>query len=180
MSTYGNSRPALGENSSYYAAEYQPEQRAGQSSQYLPPYEHYNQVATEGRQDEYRSEKVNNSQGYNTNHNGQPAYQHHSQQDGERNFKDHFYKKPDPNYSGLYGTDYTPEVSKIRVAAVATAAVAAAAWLYRDYKKSRDNKRNDRYQHNMPGHKSQHRRNNSNSAPGIRSYEDTYGHHGKY
>ncbi|KAI7834513.1 hypothetical protein BX661DRAFT_221516 [Kickxella alabastrina] len=102
MSTYGNSRPALGENSSYYAAEYQPEQRAGQSSQYLPPYEHYNQVATE------------------------------------------------------------------------------AAWLYRDYKKSRDNKRNDKYQHNMPGHKSQHRRNNSNSAPGIRSYEDTYGHHGKY
>ncbi|KAJ2460782.1 hypothetical protein GGF42_000618 [Coemansia sp. RSA 2424] len=42
----------------------------------------------------------------------------------DRGVADYFYKKPDPSYSGTYGTDYHPEISKTKVF-TATAAVVA-------------------------------------------------------
>ncbi|KAJ1822704.1 hypothetical protein IWW57_006025 [Coemansia sp. S610] len=42
----------------------------------------------------------------------------------DRGFTDYFYKKPDPTYTGTYGTDYQPELSKTKVF-TATAAVVA-------------------------------------------------------
>ncbi|KAJ2329895.1 hypothetical protein IWW51_000317 [Coemansia sp. RSA 2702] len=46
----------------------------------------------------------------------QPSRPHRSNtksriQEAERNVADFFYKKPDPTYAGMYGTDYEPQIS---------------------------------------------------------------------
>ncbi|PIA17076.1 hypothetical protein COEREDRAFT_80783 [Coemansia reversa NRRL 1564] len=58
----------------------------------------------------------------------------------ERGFKDFFYKKPDPSYSGLYGTDYEPQISKSKVA-VAAATAAALLFGYSQHRKRKENSR---------------------------------------
>ncbi|KAJ2826911.1 hypothetical protein IWW50_002138 [Coemansia erecta] len=58
----------------------------------------------------------------------------------DRNIPDFFYKQPDPTYSGMYGTDYQPQISKTKVAG-AVAGVAALVYGFSQYKKRRDGKK---------------------------------------
>ncbi|KAJ2234732.1 hypothetical protein H4R99_004209 [Coemansia sp. RSA 1722] len=76
--------------------------------------------------------------------NGPPEYRaaNHSYaqsnwvEEGTRGLKDYFYKRPQESYSGTYGADYKPEVSKRKVG-IAIAAVGAivGTLAYRSYKK---------------------------------------------
>ncbi|KAJ2036470.1 hypothetical protein H4S03_003621, partial [Coemansia sp. S3946] len=85
----------------------------------------------------------------------QTAFDHHANQhkagySKDRGMSDYFYKKPDPSYSGTYGTDYQPEISKTKVL-TATAVVAALFYgvsRYRTKQKEKEKrKRHGKYPH---------------------------------
>ncbi|KAJ2723720.1 hypothetical protein GGI07_002429 [Coemansia sp. Benny D115] len=111
-------------------------------------------------------------------------------EDKQRGIMDHFYKKPDPNYSGTYGTDYEPKFD-----------VRLASYGYRKYKKSKERKDYEMYYQNQgyypqnggyhahgggyyPHGQSEYynqgssrHRGPSQSMPEIHGYEDTYPNH---
>ncbi|KAJ2000714.1 hypothetical protein GGI04_004044, partial [Coemansia thaxteri] len=64
--------------------------------------------------------------------------------DTDRGLADYFYKKPDPSYTGTYGTDYRPEISKTKVV---TAFAAAAALLYgiSRFRREKEKKKHRKY-----------------------------------
>ncbi|KAJ2493637.1 hypothetical protein IWW37_000503 [Coemansia sp. RSA 2050] len=69
----------------------------------------------------------------------------HAEYSKDRGFSDYFYKKPDPSYSGTYGTDYQPELSKTKVF-TATAAVVALFYGVSKYRaKQKEKEKRKRY-----------------------------------
>ncbi|KAI8323812.1 hypothetical protein GQ54DRAFT_296521 [Martensiomyces pterosporus] len=136
-------------------------QGRGYSHGYGPDNGHSGSASTlyaghSGRRDENASQqriqnKSTGSGGVDTHSEQQTGFNQssaHNQdsdgEDGERGFKDFFHKKPDPNYAGAYGDDYTPEINKSRVIMVG---VGAAALLFAAHKlnKRRDKKKRERY-----------------------------------
>ncbi|KAJ2148655.1 hypothetical protein IW139_001675 [Coemansia sp. RSA 353] len=88
---------------------------------------------------EHKSEyKTGHKSEYKT---GQPQSSFRPRQhDGDRSIADFFYKQPDPTYSGMYGTDYQPQVNKTKVVG-AVAGVAALLYGFSQYKKRKDSKK---------------------------------------
>ncbi|KAJ2848364.1 hypothetical protein IWW36_003345 [Coemansia brasiliensis] len=73
---------------------------------------------------------------------------------GERGIADFFYKQPDPSYSGMYGTDYQPQISKTKVA-IAAASVATVFYGLTQYKKRKENqKKYEKYTRSNRSHRS--------------------------
>ncbi|KAJ2385357.1 hypothetical protein GGI23_006728 [Coemansia sp. RSA 2559] len=103
--------------------------------------------------------------------------------DKERDLMDFFYKKPDPNYSGLYGADYEPQISKTKVA-VAAAAVVAVAYGFSKYKSNKRENLYRQYEKYPRSTERRHRRRSHNqsqsTAPSQYEYESAYDGHHRY
>ncbi|KAJ1667833.1 hypothetical protein EV178_001030 [Coemansia sp. RSA 1646] len=114
---------------------------------------------------------------------GSGGGRHHGNGDRDRGLMDFFYKKPDPTYSGLYGTDYEPQISKTKVA-VATVAMAAVAYGFSRYRRGkREDNQNRKYEkYTRSGERRRRRHNQSQStAPTQYGDESTYdGQHHRY
>ncbi|KAJ2162436.1 hypothetical protein GGF46_000677 [Coemansia sp. RSA 552] len=108
----------------------------------------------------------------------------HHEGDMERGIADFFYKKPDPSYSGTYGTDYEPQLSKTKVVA-ATATVALAMFGLSQYRRNKDKqKRYERYaqeEHGRHGRHGSHRSHKSRrSGSSYMAHDDPYEGHSRY
>ncbi|KAJ1735314.1 hypothetical protein LPJ72_001931 [Coemansia sp. Benny D160-2] len=93
---------------------------------------------------------------------------------------DFFYKKPDPNYAGTYGTDYEPQISKTRVA-LAAAAVATVAYGFSKFKQDRREEQNRRFEkYTRSGNERRSRRRSQGMGHSQYDYESAYDGQHKY
>ncbi|KAJ2862865.1 hypothetical protein FB639_005339, partial [Coemansia asiatica] len=98
----------------------------------------------EKQQHDYLGNPLNRPPGYyDANHS-------HAQtswvDESTRGLKDFFYKPPPETYSGTYGADYKPEISKRKVgAAVAAAGLLVGAMAYKNYRKQKKRREQEMY-----------------------------------
>ncbi|KAJ2797307.1 hypothetical protein H4S07_005983 [Coemansia furcata] len=157
-------------------------------------YRHDNGQASSSRrhgtsQGQPRGEKAPMQQGESASYDNLPppseaqtAYDRrttqHAEYNKDRSFSDYFYKKPHPSYSGTYGTDYQPELSKTKVL-TATAAVAALFYgvsKYRSKQKEKEKrKKYEKYTHGRRGHDEY-----AGNGNGHRGYDEYMGNGTEY
>ncbi|KAJ2747596.1 hypothetical protein GGI20_000421 [Coemansia sp. BCRC 34301] len=118
---------------------------------------------SQGHSKRERSEKAQHLHGESANYDnlpgpapseGQTVYDHrndrqYSGDTKDRSFTDYFYKKPDSSYSGMYGTDYHPEIStKVFTATAAVVALFYGVSKYRARQKEKEKrKRHGKHAH---------------------------------